>query len=172
MRVEVDGEVVEGWQCLVLNSNPYTFVGSRAFDVDPRATLDARPTLVVATRFGALDFLSLTTAALRGGGVAGHRTVRKFRGFENARREAVRPLPWLVDGEDLGQHLNDRTFTVADTLRLGCRIAEALAAAQAAIQDASLFTRPFAFLRHVDWEIAAGTWSIFKAAARSVAVAE
>ncbi|MBK6501936.1 MAG: hypothetical protein IPG03_06090 [Candidatus Microthrix sp.] len=103
MRVEVDGEVVEGWQCLVLNSNPYTFVGSRAFDVDPRATLDARPTLVVATRFGALDFLSLTTAALRGGGVAEHRTVRMFRGFENARIEALRPLPWQVDGDYLGE---------------------------------------------------------------------
>ncbi len=39
-----------------------------------------------------------------------------------------------------------------------------LAEAQAAIQDASLFTRPFAFLRHVDWDIAARTWSVFKPA--------
>lgn len=44
-----------------------------------------------------------------------------------------------------------------------------LAAAQAAIQDASLFTRPFAFLRHVDWEIAARTWSIFKPAVPTTA---
>ena len=37
-------------------------------------------------------------------------------------------MEW-VDGEDLGQHLGDRTLTVADTLRLGRRVAEALATA-------------------------------------------
>ncbi|MDF9831952.1 hypothetical protein M2103_000156 [Ereboglobus sp. PH5-5] len=39
-----------------------------------------------------------------------------------------------------------------------------LSAAQAAIQDASMFTRPFAFLRHIDWEVASNTWAIFKPA--------
>lgn len=37
-------------------------------------------------------------------------------------------MAW-VDGEDLGRHLGDRALTVADTLRLGRRIAEALAVA-------------------------------------------
>lgn len=39
-----------------------------------------------------------------------------------------------------------------------------LSAAQVAIQDASVFARPFAFLRHIDLEIAAKTWAIFKPA--------
>ena len=39
-----------------------------------------------------------------------------------------------------------------------------LAAAQEAIRDASMFTRPFAFLRHLDTEIAANTWAIYKPA--------
>jgi hypothetical protein len=39
-----------------------------------------------------------------------------------------------------------------------------LEAAQAAIQHAGIFGRPFAFLRHADLEIARGTWSIFKPA--------
>ena len=117
-RVDVDGEVVEGWQCLVLNSNPYTFVGSRAFDVDPSATLDARPTLAVATRFGAWDLMSLAATALRGGGIEAHPAVRMFRGFEEARVEALRPLPWQVDGDYLGEVGGLTLDAAADALSL------------------------------------------------------
>lgn len=39
-----------------------------------------------------------------------------------------------------------------------------LAAAQAALQDASMFGRPFAFLRHLDAEIGRATWAVFKPA--------
>ena len=46
--------------------------------------------------------------------------------LEDGRRYIA--MEW-VDGEDLGQHLNDRTLTLADTLRLGRRVAEALATA-------------------------------------------
>lgn len=49
---------------------------------------------------------------------------------------------------------------IADT---AARVHE-LEAAQAAIQSAGLLGRPFAFLRHIDGEIARGTWSIFKPA--------
>jgi len=41
---------------------------------------------------------------------------------------------------------------------------DALAGADAAIRHASVLTRPFVFLRHVDLAIARGTWSIFKPA--------
>ena len=41
---------------------------------------------------------------------------------------------------------------------------EALESAQHAIQHASLWTRPFVFLRHVDADIAEATWSIYKPA--------
>jgi hypothetical protein len=41
---------------------------------------------------------------------------------------------------------------------------DTLAAAQAAIQDASFWSRPFVFLRHADFAIARATWAIFKPA--------
>jgi hypothetical protein len=44
-----------------------------------------------------------------------------------------------------------------------------LEAAQAAIQNAGIFGRPLAFLRHVDVEIARGAWSIFKPAVPTTA---
>jgi len=41
---------------------------------------------------------------------------------------------------------------------------DALSAADAAIRDASVFSRPLVFLRHVDLSIARATWSVFKPA--------
>jgi len=41
---------------------------------------------------------------------------------------------------------------------------DTLAAAQAAIHDASLWSRPFVFLRHADLGIVRATWTIFKPA--------
>ena len=41
---------------------------------------------------------------------------------------------------------------------------DTLAAAQAAIQHASIWSRPFVFLQHVDTAIARATWTIFKPA--------
>ena len=41
---------------------------------------------------------------------------------------------------------------------------DALATAQTAIQQASLWSRPFVFLQHIDVSIARATWSIFKPA--------
>lgn len=41
---------------------------------------------------------------------------------------------------------------------------DALAAAQAALLHASLWSRPFVFVRHLDFAIAHATWSIFKPA--------
>lgn len=46
---------------------------------------------------------------------------------------------------------------------------DALAAAQAAMQQASLWSRPFVFLQHVDPPIARATWAIFKPAVPTTA---
>ena len=44
-----------------------------------------------------------------------------------------------------------------------------LESAQSALQDASLWSRPFVFLRHLDSSIAHATWSIFKPAVPTTA---
>lgn len=48
-------------------------------------------------------------------------------------------------------------------MRASTRV-ESLQSAQDALQNASLWTRPFVFIRHLDTTIAQGTWSIFKPA--------
>jgi hypothetical protein len=46
---------------------------------------------------------------------------------------------------------------------------DTLESAHAALQDASLWSRPFVFLRHIDSSIARATWSIFKPAVPTTA---
>jgi len=46
---------------------------------------------------------------------------------------------------------------------------DALATADTAIRNASIFTRPFVFLRHVDLSIARSTWAIFRPAVPTTA---
>jgi hypothetical protein len=46
---------------------------------------------------------------------------------------------------------------------------DTLEAAQAAMQHASLWSRPFVFLQHIDLPIARGTWTIFKPAVPTTA---
>ena len=46
---------------------------------------------------------------------------------------------------------------------LAARVDE-LAAAEAALRDASVWMRPFVFLRHIDREVAHGTWGVFRPA--------
>lgn len=49
-------------------------------------------------------------------------------------------------------------------MRAAVERADALAGAEAALRDASLWTRPFVFVRHLDTEIARATWTVFRPA--------
>jgi hypothetical protein len=53
----------------------------------------------------------------------------------------------------LGQLMHDTVVRV-----------DALSAAEVAIRDASIFSRPFVFLHHIDFSIAQATWGVFKPA--------
>ncbi len=53
---------------------------------------------------------------------------------------------------------------LGDVMRETATRVDTLAAAQDALQHASLLTRPFVFLRHLDTGIAHGTWAIYKPA--------
>jgi hypothetical protein len=53
---------------------------------------------------------------------------------------------------------------LADTMAAAAERVQSLQAAHDALRDASAWTRPFVFLRHLDWDIARGTLSVFKPA--------
>jgi hypothetical protein len=92
---------------------------------------------------------------------------RQLRQFQQAAEQSGLTLDRLIT----------QTATNADTAvaKLGVVMTktvtrvETLESAQSAMENASLWSRPFVFLRHMDSSIAHATWSIFKPAVPTTA---
>jgi len=103
-RVSGDGgpDVDDGYFTIVLNTNPYTYLGNRPLDLSPAATLDQRLVAITFTTMSAPAILSSLAGALRGGGVkpADHLDIR----IDVTRLviEHETPFPYQVDGDALG----------------------------------------------------------------------
>lgn len=107
-----DGKTVDHvFQVLVLNSNPYTYLGSRPINIAPEATLEAPLVVICITSFEAWR-----VAKLFGFGAFTNRGVRGMRGISyhpdvvDCVLESSVPVPYQVDGDYLGtiDHLNFR----------------------------------------------------------------
>ncbi len=91
-----------GFFSVVMNANPYTYLGNRAFDLVPEATLDA-PLAVVTLEHLRLRTLGPVAAAALGG-----RDLSKRRGVDvrtdvrSLTIEADPAVPYQVDGDHLG----------------------------------------------------------------------
>ena len=95
--------VDDGYFSIVLNTNPYTYLGNRPLDLSPAATLDQPLVAITFTTMSATAILSSVAGALRGGGVkpARHLDIR-----ENVRDLVIEhdtPFPYQVDGDALGE---------------------------------------------------------------------
>ncbi len=99
-----DGSVIDdGYLTIVLNTNPYTFLGDRPLDLAPEATLDR-----------GLSSVTLRTLALGrmlqviGGVLGSSRGVRSSRWLDHRSDidgltiRAYGPVPYQVDGDHLG----------------------------------------------------------------------
>jgi len=87
---------------------------------------------------------------------------RQLAQFEDVARQAGRTLQELV-----AQYATNADPTVVGMGRLMSETetrVNALSASEAALRDASVWERPFVFLRHLDSEIASGTAGVFKPA--------
>lgn len=95
-------EVADGYFTIVLNTNPYTYLGNRPLDLSPAATLDRGLVAITFTTMNATAILGSLAGALRGGGVkpADHLDIRT----DVARlvAEHATPFPYQVDGDALG----------------------------------------------------------------------
>ncbi len=102
-----DGEEVtvsDGYLALLLNTNPYTFLGDRPFDVAPGTGLDTPLCAVVVRSLGAVTLLGLAAAALRGhGGIDDQRKVTVATEVVRAVLIPRQPVPYQVDGDYLGE---------------------------------------------------------------------
>ncbi|MEO7371153.1 MAG: diacylglycerol kinase family protein [Ilumatobacteraceae bacterium] len=99
---------VDGYFTIVLNTNPYTYLGNRPLDLSPAATLDRG---LVAVTFKTLKVGAILKAlggALRGGGMKPSETVDVQTDLSYLTVTSARPFPFQLDGDYLGETLELR----------------------------------------------------------------
>jgi diacylglycerol kinase family enzyme len=103
--LHADGtRVDDGYFDICLNLNPYTFVGTRPFNVAPDARLDNGLTNVCLRSMRTIPFLGLIARALGDGSrVAGSPAVDYRPDLDGVTIEAHGSVPYQVDGDFLGE---------------------------------------------------------------------
>lgn len=108
-------ELGEAFFSLVLNSDPYTFVGGRAFTVSPAADRRSALSVVTLTSMRLADFLPALSDALRSGNGVRERpgvvvrtdvcaaTVRRLGAGSPSGDGRPPVMPYQVDGDHLGE---------------------------------------------------------------------
>lgn len=95
--------VTDGYFSIVLNTNPYTFLGNRPLDLSPKAGLN-QPLVVITFRtMSARAIVGSLTGALRGDGIRPDDHVSIFDNVQELVIENQRPFPYQVDGDYLGE---------------------------------------------------------------------
>ena len=107
-RLEIhhaDGTVVDdGYLALCFNSNPYTFLGSRPFNIAPDADLDRGLVMVTFRTLALFRFLGLVASALGSGShLRRHPSVDYRPDLERVQVKGHGPFPYQVDGDYLGE---------------------------------------------------------------------
>ena len=94
---------IDGFFTVVLNTNPYTYLGNRPLDLSPAATLDRG---LVAITFRSLKvgaILGGLGGALKGGGVKPSATLDLKTDLTELLIDHETPFPYQLDGDYLGE---------------------------------------------------------------------
>jgi diacylglycerol kinase family enzyme len=110
--------IEDGFFTIVLNTNPYTYLGNRPLDLSPAATLDRGLVAVTFRTMRARAILSSVGKALRGGGVETTDYVDEQRDLDSLVVDSPEPFPYQVDGDYLGETDRLEFQHVADAVRL------------------------------------------------------
>lgn len=100
-----DGAVVEdGYMTIVLNTNPYTYLGNRPFNLAPEATFDRGLVVVTVRTMKVLPFLAIAASALGSGArLRRSRNIDYRTDVTECEVVARGAMPYQVDGDYLGE---------------------------------------------------------------------
>ncbi len=111
VRVPGAATVDDALFTVCLNTDPYTFVGTRPFTLAPEATLDRGLAVVTLRTLDAVPLLGLVASALGSGAhLRRSRHVARAIDVDELTIEGYGPVPYQVDGDYLGdvEHLELR----------------------------------------------------------------
>lgn len=93
-------EFTSGQFAICLNTNPYTYLGSRPLDIAPDADLDSKLVLAFVHSLSALALIRLAVKALKGGDrIKNYRRVDYRTGLDAFSIRSHVPVPYQVDGD-------------------------------------------------------------------------
>lgn len=98
--VEIDGrKIPNGFFAILLNTNPYTYVGKRAIELSRAASLEKRLVAVIFRRLSTPLLLSTMWSALRNGGIAAKRGIEIIEDVEEVVFDFPAPFGYQLDGD-------------------------------------------------------------------------
>jgi diacylglycerol kinase family enzyme len=109
---------VDGYFSIVLNTNPYTYLGNRPLDLSHAATLDRGLVVITFTTMRATAILGSLLGALRGGGVEPSAHLDEQIDLAHLVIEHDTPFPYQVDGDYLGESDRLEFHHVPDAVKL------------------------------------------------------
>ncbi len=93
----------DGYFAICLNTDPYTYLGTRPFRVVPSTDLDSPLSIVTVQSLSAIRLASLAARTLRSDdGISSGRGVTVHRDVYAATLTAPTSVPWQLDGDHLG----------------------------------------------------------------------
>lgn len=112
------GSVDDAYFTIVMNTNPYTFLGNRPLDLVPGTDLGSSLSVVTFRSMKALHILRSLGSALRGGGVPPAPWLDVRRDVTSLTVSDARSFPYQLDGDYLGETQRLEFEHVPDCLRL------------------------------------------------------
>ena len=117
--LDADGKTLaKGLFTVVLNADPYTYLGGRSFDLTPGLELDEPLAAVTLTSLSLHRLLPVAFRALGSGDVRGMPGVRVHEGMRDLTITADPPVPYQADGDHLGAAPRLRIRWAPEALRL------------------------------------------------------
>jgi diacylglycerol kinase family enzyme len=103
---------------VVLNTNPYTYLGNRPLDLSGAASLKDRLVVITFRTLKASAIVSSLVTALKGGGVQPNDHLVEWTDVSELVVNASTPFPYQVDGDYLGETTRLEFSHVPDAVRL------------------------------------------------------
>ena len=118
VRFDDGDEVAGAYFTIVMNTNPYTYLGNRPLDIVPATDLSTGLSVVTFTTMNATHILRTLASALRGGGVKPQPWLDVRTNVGHLVVDDQRSFPYQLDGDYLGELQRVEFDHVPDALRL------------------------------------------------------